>query len=372
MSSLASPAVSVIVPVYNRLGLLRATVQSLRQQSLTEAEFLLIDDRSSDDVAEFLHRLPQEDRRFRILRKPAGLPQGCQASRNIGLEQAASPYIVFLDSDDLLQPYCLQKRLAFLLAHPSIDIAVGNQASWDEKSGKFSWINIPNVNREDLDRFLSLAGPVDVPWVNGGCMIRAESLKTRSIRWRNEFHWDDVVFHLDCLMAGMRSEWMPRSETPDSLYRQHGGEHYGATLQTLEGRENKLKMFEWLFKMLQQTHKTTSERVACLKRSLFLTCIMPEVDLNMFSLATQICGKAEEWSLFSKTEMVQLELFIRLRGLTTRLHRIRYYLNKFARHRLLRDLFGTEKSTYCSIPVEHSGNLSFLSHSQFERVSRKT
>ena len=371
-NSVNRSAVAVVVPVFNRIHLLDATVESLRSQSIQDIEFLLIDDRSESDVWDYLQQLPARDSRFRVIRKPDHIPRGCQCSRNIGLDETRSEFVVFLDSDDLLEPYCLETRLKFLQSRPNVDIAIGNQACFDERSGKSTWINRQYTNFDDLDRFVSLAGPLDVPWVNGGCMLRVESLKARRIRWRNEFHWDDAVFHLDCLMAGMRSEWMPRSETPDSWYRQHGGEHYGATLQTPEGRENTLKMFQWLFKTLEQSQKMTSERLACLKRSFFLSCVLPIVDLGTFTLAKQFCSKAAEWKLFSRSEMLRLHLFIRGRRFTKHLNRIRYYLNQFARRRLLREFFGTAISTYCSVPVGKNGSPCASSLSHFERIAKET
>ena len=79
------PVVSVIVPVFNRLVLLKATVGSLVSQTLMESEFLLVDDNSQPDVWEYLQELPQIDQRFKVLRKPEHIERGCQSSRNLGL-----------------------------------------------------------------------------------------------------------------------------------------------------------------------------------------------------------------------------------------------------------------------------------------------
>lgn len=355
MSLSAAPSVSVVVPVYNRLPLLRATVQSLKRQTLSNAEFLLIDDRSDPDVAKFLFDLSRDDRRFRIYRKPNESPQGCQASRNIGLELATAPYLVFLDSDDLLAPDCLVVRLKFMEANPDADIVVGNQAVFMQASGDSFWVNQADSETSDLERFLRLAGPCDVPWVNGGCMLRVSALRSRHIGWRHEFHWDDVVFHLECLMEGLRVRWLPRSLQPDSCYRVHGGEHYGNTLRTVSGLESICRMLLFVMRRLRDSGKLNVQRHASIKRSFFLTSLLPAVDREWWAEASHLMNLAGDSALLSRSELIQIHRFLKIRKLTTRYPRLRFYANRFARTCLIPRLFEQSASTYCVTPLSEEG-----------------
>ena len=94
--SIRMPAVSVIIPTYNRAELLRRTLAGVLQQTLSDFEVLVVDDCSSDDpaavVAEF------NDPRLRYLRQPENA--GVAAARNRGLREARAPLVAFLDDDD--------------------------------------------------------------------------------------------------------------------------------------------------------------------------------------------------------------------------------------------------------------------------------
>ena len=101
--SIRVPAVSVIIPTYNRAHLLRRTLNSVLAQTLTDFELLVVDDCSSDDpaavVAEF------NDPRLRYLRQPENA--GVAAARNRGLREARAPLVAFLDDDDEWFPHKL-------------------------------------------------------------------------------------------------------------------------------------------------------------------------------------------------------------------------------------------------------------------------
>jgi glycosyltransferase involved in cell wall biosynthesis len=346
-----SPAISVVVPVYNRLELLRETVQFLRQQTLADAEFLLVDDRSEKETWEFLCSLPREDRRFRVLLKPAHIERGCQSSRNIGLENATARYIMFLDSDDLLAPNCLSTRLEFIETQSNADIVVGNQAVFQEASGQAYWVNVQNGDTDHIDRFLTLGLPIDVPWVNAGCLIRTNSLRAGGVRWRESFHWDDVVFHLDCLLAGLKVQWIPRSVVPDAWYRLHGGEHYGAKLMSLEGLENTSSMFRFLLTRLHSEGLLSSPRHQLLKRSFFHCCILRAVDQKRWMHACSMIREAVKIGLLSRSDARVVKRFVWARNLVAWDRRLRFQVNQWFRRWSLQEYFSTLDSSYCSIPV---------------------
>jgi hypothetical protein len=78
-------------------------------------------------------------------------------------------------------------------------------------------------------------------------MIRRARLQGAGIRWSTEYHWDDLAFHLLCLIAGLNTQWMKYDDAPpDAFYRLHGGTHYGKTLDTTAGILNTAEMIFWL------------------------------------------------------------------------------------------------------------------------------
>lgn len=98
---MSRPKISVIVPIFNREAYLMTCLESLAAQSLKEIEFLLIDDGSTDRSLEICLAFAAKDSRFRVIQKENG---GVAAARNTGLEQSAGDYIMFVDSDDRVEP----------------------------------------------------------------------------------------------------------------------------------------------------------------------------------------------------------------------------------------------------------------------------
>ena len=94
-------AISVVMPTYNRASFIEEALDSLLGQTVPPLEVMVIDDGSSDDTDERVrrHRLGS---RIRYLRNPS--PQGASLARNLGVEHARGDIIVFLDSDDVLEP----------------------------------------------------------------------------------------------------------------------------------------------------------------------------------------------------------------------------------------------------------------------------
>ena len=95
------PCISFIVPVYNMERLLPRALRSLRAQTLTDFEAILINDGSKDGSAALCAQAVAEDARFRFIEQPNG---GVAAARNAGLDAARGEYIFFLDPDDWVEP----------------------------------------------------------------------------------------------------------------------------------------------------------------------------------------------------------------------------------------------------------------------------
>jgi O-antigen biosynthesis protein len=108
------PLVSVVIPTYNRSGLVCRAVRSVLAQTFDDFEVLVVDDASTDDTAEAVQGLG--DRRVRYLRQPYN--QDVSAARNRGLREARGDFIAFLDSDDEWLPQKLERQLGVFRAAP--------------------------------------------------------------------------------------------------------------------------------------------------------------------------------------------------------------------------------------------------------------
>jgi glycosyltransferase involved in cell wall biosynthesis len=110
-----TPAVSVLMPVYNTGRYLREAIDSLTAQSFADFELLLIDDGSTDHSARIAQACAERDPRIRVRRRGN---KGIGATRVELGEWARAPYIALADSDDASEPERLARQVAYLDAHP--------------------------------------------------------------------------------------------------------------------------------------------------------------------------------------------------------------------------------------------------------------
>ncbi len=107
------PKVSVIIPTYNRLSMVKEAVDSVLKQDFEDFELIVVDDASTDGTVEEIKRYGG---RVRLLEQSEN--RGVSAARNKGILLARGKYIAFLDSDDLWVKGKLKIQVAFLDENP--------------------------------------------------------------------------------------------------------------------------------------------------------------------------------------------------------------------------------------------------------------
>ncbi len=93
------PFFSIVVPTYNRSGIITKTITSILTQSFKDFEIVIIDDGSTDDTLKIIESLLENEKRIKLF-KQINKERG--AARNFGLANSKGTYIVFLDSDDIM------------------------------------------------------------------------------------------------------------------------------------------------------------------------------------------------------------------------------------------------------------------------------
>jgi glycosyltransferase involved in cell wall biosynthesis len=110
----------VVVPAFNVARYVGPCLASVRAQTLSGWECIVVDDGSTDGTPERIRELA--DPRIRLI---AQSNQGVSTARNAGLAGASGMYLLFLDADDLLHPEALSRLSAHLDAHPHAVAAYG-------------------------------------------------------------------------------------------------------------------------------------------------------------------------------------------------------------------------------------------------------
>ena len=222
---MSSPLVSIIIPTKNRCALLQETLASIRQQTYPHWEAVVVDDSSSDGTADMLANLTVAEPKIRFIPR-TGNVAGANVCRNQGVTASIGHYIIFLDSDDLLAPFCLAQRVNVMIEKPDLDFAVFPCEVFKKTPGDVGLYYNIETNEQDLDRFLRLDNPWQIhhPIWHRPALLRVgpwdESLPS----------WQDWDFHLRAIINGLRYQKFPSRDCywriTESERKSIGAEYY--------------------------------------------------------------------------------------------------------------------------------------------------
>lgn len=116
-----TPLISIIIPNWNNADLIGQTLDSIISQTYTNWECIIVDDVSDDNSKEIVEAYNHPKIEY-IERNRS--PKGASTCRNIGAARAKGDYLIFLDSDDLLAPHCLETRHQSAKKHPDFDFYI--------------------------------------------------------------------------------------------------------------------------------------------------------------------------------------------------------------------------------------------------------
>ncbi len=124
-------AVSVVMPVRNGMPFLPDAIDSIRQQTFTDLELIVVDDHSDDETRSVLERYAAMDSRIRPV---AAEGRGISSALNQGIALASGRYLARMDADDWSEPTRLASQVQFLDDQPHY-VAVGSEASTIDSDG---------------------------------------------------------------------------------------------------------------------------------------------------------------------------------------------------------------------------------------------
>ena len=111
---------SIIMPAYNVEKYVGKAISSILSQDYKNLELLIVDDGSTDETAKIAKRYSANDVRAIVLSKQNG---GLSDARNYGLERATGDYVLFVDSDDFIEPNTIGKLMKHSNDH-ALDVCI--------------------------------------------------------------------------------------------------------------------------------------------------------------------------------------------------------------------------------------------------------
>lgn len=202
--------VSVVIPNFNKGQFVEATVRSALRQG-PGCEVIVIDDASSDESIPVLRRLAAAEPSLRVIELSGN--RGGSHCRNRGLDAASGEFVIFLDSDDLLSPACVDGRLRVANRHAEHDL----------------WVFPMEVFRRSPEDVVDRWVPRPGPHLRHFLSHRID-WQTMQPLWRRSFligiggfdesfvRLQDPEMHARALQAGARV-YCASDAAPDCLYR---------------------------------------------------------------------------------------------------------------------------------------------------------
>nr|WP_161556690.1 CDP-glycerol glycerophosphotransferase family protein [Micromonospora acroterricola] len=194
-----APQVTIIVPVYNVEDYLPETLESIAAQTVfAQCRVILVDDGSTDGSDLLAKQFAAEHPNVTALQQANSGPG---AARNLALDMADTPYVAFVDSDDLLPPRAIEVLLKAIVTHKA-SIAVGDMDTFP-KPTSFLWKKPFGKG----DRLLETV--VDAPELifdAGPChkLYDLAQLRQHGLRFREGVHFEDAFLAIPMLLKAER------------------------------------------------------------------------------------------------------------------------------------------------------------------------
>jgi len=233
------PKVSIITPAHNSQDHLEQCVQSVRNQTFTDWEHLIIiDSKSKDHTYKIAKTLAKQDVRLKIIESSDCI--SISSNRNIGLTKASGEYICFLDSDDSWHNEKLTTQLDLMIKN-KIDFSFHDFETFVEKSGKMIVTGLRRAKSELTFNDLLKDNSIGCSTV----MLKKELVSRFSF---SEIRHEDYVLWLSILKSGITAYRLPKTLS-----------RYRLSEYSISG--NKIQSAIWRWNAYQQLNITLVRRI---------------------------------------------------------------------------------------------------------------
>lgn len=169
------PLVSVLMPVYNGMPYLPLAIESLRNQTYTHFELLVVNDCSTDATRKYLDSLT--DTRVRVIHLPRNL--GVTGALQTGLQAVRGAFIARLDADDRAYPQRLQRQVKFMKENPFVGLLASTADAINERGDLISYATTRQKSELELRWELLFKNPI----IHSTVMMRTEVLNSHHLNY---------------------------------------------------------------------------------------------------------------------------------------------------------------------------------------------
>ena len=179
---------SIIVPVYNIETYIRGCIKSLLVQTDKNIEILLIDDGATDKSGKICEEYASVDTRIRVFHKENG---GLSDARNYGAEKAEGEYLFFIDGDDRVSPYLVEKTVT-CARNLKADMVFYDFETIEEETGRKDLYHYGLTENKAFSVYTNPEILLKSPSACC-CLYRREFFEKSGIRYPKGRHYEDLA-----------------------------------------------------------------------------------------------------------------------------------------------------------------------------------
>lgn len=189
--------VSIIVPIYNIRDYLPECVDSLRNQTLSDIQIILVDDGSTDGSGQIIDSFAAQDARILALHKENG---GQSSARNMGFLYAAGEYILYVDGDDYVIPETVERLYTAAKEH-NADIVHGDLLNDADrlKDSAFRKLSFENKKTSVLSYIKEVIEKEIYDIVPFLYLVRKTYLEQHNFRFAEGYFYEDQLYTMQLL-----------------------------------------------------------------------------------------------------------------------------------------------------------------------------
>ncbi|WP_353067113.1 glycosyltransferase family 2 protein [Arcanobacterium hippocoleae] len=196
------PLISVIIPVHNTEKYLAQCLDTIFIQTIQDFEIICVNDGSTDSSADILNRYQKIDPRLQVYQTDN---VGVSQARNIALDNATGEYIVFIDSDDFVDPQLFAKTIAHAEKTKS-DIVIFDYFLYSQPSGALDTYRDQELYRKLNGEIFSLATrPAMIQFMGiWDRIFRRSFIEEHQFRFLPDHIYEDAIFSVEAMLKCQR------------------------------------------------------------------------------------------------------------------------------------------------------------------------
>ncbi len=297
--------VSLITPSFNSSNYIQETFESIIAQTSKEWEWIIVDDGSTDNTIKLLEQYSTQYKNIKYYLRGAIEPKGACTCRNIAVKKCTGEYLIFLDTDDVLAPYCIEKRQNEILKNKHLDFLVFQMIIFNSKTDDLDLIwNLPN-SQSDLERAIMLN-----PLMAGSSTIWKKDSFIKVGGWNESMLINqDIELHIRSICKKQKYEY--RLDMPPDLYVRNN-------LQSISRNKIKPKIIQHsrliYFRLITQ-HLNESNQFSKNKYPLSWLCQKLFSDLlcdNETEIANDVLNDGKQYELLSINKQRIMQFFVKM------------------------------------------------------------